>query len=43
MEERRGLCWVLVGRPETKNCLEDLEVDVRNGILRRGRGRHELD
>jgi hypothetical protein len=29
MEERKGVYRVLVGRPETKKYLEDLEVDVR--------------
>lgn len=29
MGERRGVYRVLVGRRETKNCLEDLVVDVR--------------
>ena len=29
MGERRGVYWVLVGRCEAKNCLLDLEVDVR--------------
>jgi len=29
MGERSGVCWVLVGRREAKNCLEDQEVEVR--------------
>jgi hypothetical protein len=29
MGERRGVYRVLVGRREAKNCLEDLEVEVK--------------
>jgi hypothetical protein len=29
MGERRGACSVLVGRPEEKNHLEDLDIDGR--------------